>query len=163
MRPLPLAAMLALVAAPVVAQQPMQPTADFVTAAAQSDEYEIEAARVALTQSQDPQVRAFAQAMIDDHARTAQALRQATAASNLAPPPPGLSGDQQRMLGELQSLTPPEFDKAYWRQQALAHRQALVVEQGYAAAGPDANVRAAAQSALPVIQHHLDMAMRMAG
>ena len=47
------------------------------------------------------------------------------------------------------------------RQQVLAHVSALVVEQGYAAGGSDPNLRQAAQSAVPVIQRHLQMARQL--
>ena len=137
------------------------PTRDFVQAAEASDQYEIEAAQDAIIQSHDPQVRAFAQQMIRDHAQTSQALQQAVLASGMTPPPMALNDDGQKMLSTLQSLREPDFDMAYWRQQALAHQSALVVEQDYASTGSDANVRRAAQSAVPIIQQHLLMARRM--
>jgi putative membrane protein len=129
--------------------------------AAQSDQYEIQAARDALAQSQDPRIRAFAQQMIDDHTHTGDSLRQATAASGLPPPPAAMSSDQAMMLSSLQSLRGADFDRAYARQQVLAHHQALAVEQGYATAGTDPNLRRLAQSAVPVIQQHLQMAEQL--
>jgi len=147
---------------PAGAQPPTpSPTRNFVQAASASDQYEIQAGRVAAAQSQDARIRAFAMQMIQDHTSTAEALRQATATSGLPPPPMGLSEDGRKFLAELQSLRGPDFDKAYARQQVLAHDQALTVEQGYASQGPDPNVRKAAQSALPTVQHHLEMAQQM--
>ncbi len=149
-------------AQPSMAQPPMpMRTRDFVQTAAASDHYEILAGQVAVVESQNPQVRAFAQQMIQDHTRISQALRQATTASGMPPPPISLSDDGQKFLAQLQSLKGPDFDRAYVRQQVLAHQQALVVEQGYAAGGSDPNVRQAAQSAVPVIQHHLQTAQQM--
>ena len=108
------------------------PTKDFVQAAAASDQYEILAAQVALTQSQNPHLRAFAQQMIVDHSRTSQALAQAALASGLPPPPKALNDDGAKNLAQLQSLSSAAFDKAYVRQQVLADHSALVVEQDYA-------------------------------
>ncbi len=136
-------------------------TRDFVKAAAASDQYEILAGRVALIEGQERGLRTFANQMIADHTQTSEALQQASLASGLTPPPKGLSGDGQKMLAELQSLRGSAFDKAYLKQQVLAHQSALVVEQGYATSGADPNVRRAAQSAVPVIRRHLDMARRM--
>ena len=138
-------------------------TRDFVTAAAQSDQFELVEGQVVSAQSRNPRVRAFAQQMMADHAGTSAALQQAAATSGLPPPPQGLDGDQQRMLSALQSLTGPAFDTAYARQQVLAHTKALTLEQRYAAAGPDANIRRVAQSAVPLIQHHLAMAQQLRG
>ena len=99
--------------------------------------------------------------MIQDHTSTTQALRQATLESGMPPPPMGLSDDGAKFLAQLQSLSGPEFDKSYGRQQVLAHQEALVVEQDYAAGGADPNIRRAAQSATPLIQHHLEMARQL--
>jgi putative membrane protein len=72
-----------------------------------------------------------------------------------------MSSDQASMLSALQSLRGADFDKAYARQQVLAHSQALAVEQSYAAAGTEADLKAAARDATPIIQRHLDMAQQL--
>jgi putative membrane protein len=143
----------------VSAQTPIPPSSlDFAMSAAQSDQYEIEAARVALAQSRDPRIRRFAQRMIDDHTQSRDGLRQAATASGLPPPPPSMTSDQSALLAALQSLRGADFDKTYIRQQILGHSQALAVEQSYAATGQDMNLRRAARSAVPMIQSHLAMA-----
>jgi putative membrane protein len=148
-----------LVGRPAAAQTAIPPTAsDFAMSAAQSDEYEIQAGRDALAQSQNPRVRAFAQEMIQDHTGTHDGLRQAAMSSGLPAPPSAMSSDQAMMLAALQSLRGSDFDQAYARQQVLAHYQALAVEQSYAATGTDTNLRRVAQTAVPLIQHHLAMA-----
>lgn len=144
------------------AQTPIPPAPkDFVTAASQSDQYEMQAARVAIAQSRNPRVVSFAQMMIRDHTRLTQDLRAAAQASHLPPPDPGMSSDQASMLSALQSLRGADFDKAYAKQQTLAHTQALAVETSFASAGSDANLKKAARSALPVIQEHLKMARQL--
>ncbi len=134
---------------------------DFLAAASQSDEYEIQAGHTAQAQSRDPRVRAFAEQMIRDHTQTREALGQAAAASGMAPPWPAMSADQARMLGSLQSLRGTDFDQAYARQQALAHAQAVAVQGSFASAGADPNLRRAAQAGLPTIQGHLEMARQL--
>jgi putative membrane protein len=137
------------------------PTKDFVAAAAQSDQFEIQEARVAAAQSKNAQVRAFAQQMIQDHTRAKEALEQAAMKSGISPPPKGIDPDQAKLLSALQSLSGSDFDKTYAKQQVLAHQQALAVQQNYASAGSDPNVREAASSAVPLIQRHLEMAQQM--
>ena len=129
--------------------------------AAQSDQYEFAAAEDASTQSQSPLVRAFAQAMMRDHMRLSEGVRQAAVSSGLAPPEPAMSSDQASMLSAMQALRGADFDKAYARQQVLAHQVALDVERSYADSGADPNLRRAAQSALATIQHHLEMAQQL--
>jgi putative membrane protein len=141
------------------AQTPIPPgAADFAISAEQSDQYEIQSGRVALAQSQSPQIRAFAKQMIQDHTETSTTLKQATTASGLNPPLPSMSNDQSTMLGALQSLRGDRFDQAYIQQQILAHDQALAVDQSYADAGTDENLRKVAQSALVLIHRHQKMA-----
>jgi putative membrane protein len=150
------------VASAAMAQTPIPPSApDFAMAAAQSDQYEIQAARDAITQSQNPQIRAFAQQMIADHTRTSDSLRRAALASGLPAPAQAMSSDQATMLSALQGLRGADFDKAYAKQQVLAHTQALAVEQSYASAGMNPNLQAVARSGAPLIQHHLEMARQI--
>ncbi len=144
------------------AQTPIPPPAnDFAMMSAQSDAYEIQAGRDAAVQGVDPRIRSFGEQMVADHTRSSEALRQAAVASGLPPPPDAMGPDQARMLSALQSLRGPDFDRAYAKQQALAHHQALAVQQSYAAAGGDPNLRRAAQQAVPMIQQHLQMAEQL--
>jgi putative membrane protein len=144
------------------AQTPTPPSPiDFLMAASQSDEYEILAARLASAQSQDPRVRNFSQEMIQDHTHLSEELSKEAAASGLPPPESGMSSDQAMLLSSLQSLRGPDFDKTYARQQELAHAQAIAVDESFARAGSDPNLRTAAQSALPSIREHLKKAHQL--
>jgi putative membrane protein len=154
--------MVAALATAAMAQQPgSRQTRDFVQAAAQSDTFEMLEATTALAQSQDAQVRSFAQAMIQAHHQTSDALRQAVTKVSLEQPNPGVSGDQSAFLAALQSARGADFDKLYVRQQVLAHRAALAVEQGYATSGDDATIRQVASTTVPIVSSHLQMAEQM--
>jgi putative membrane protein len=134
---------------------------DFIMAASQSDQYEVLAARVASVQGQDPRVRTFAQEMIQDHIRLSEELSKAATTAGLPPPERGMSSDQAMLLSSLQSLRGSDFDKTYARQQELAHAQAVAVEESFATAGSDPNLRKAAQSTLPSTREHLKMAQQL--
>jgi putative membrane protein len=141
------------------AQEPgSRQTREFVQAAAQSDQFEILEATTALAQSADPDIRAFAQQMIQAHQQTSDTLKQAVMRAGLEPPKPGVGGDQSEFLAALQSARGPDFDKTYVRQQALAHRSALALEQGYAASGDEPTIRQVAVSTVPIVSAHLQMA-----
>jgi putative membrane protein len=144
------------------AQTPIPPSPRvFVIAASQSDQYEIMAARLASVQGQAPRVRAFAQEMIQDHIRLSEELSKAATTAGLPPPERGMSSDQAMLLSSLQSLRGSDFDETYARQQELAHAQAVAVEESFATAGSDPNLRKAAQSALPSTTEHLKMAQQL--
>ncbi len=157
-----LVALAALALTPAVAQEAgSRLTREYVQAAGQSDAFEMLEANTALAQSSDPQVRTFAQQMIQDHGKLSQALRQATTQAGVKPPPMAVGADQAPLLGALQSLRGSDFDRAYWRHQALAHRSALTTTQQYASNGDNPAIRQAASSAVPIIAGHLAMAEQM--
>ncbi len=144
------------------AQTPIPPSPrDFVQAAAQSDQYEILAAQLAEVQGQDPRVHDFAGAMIRDHTRLTADLRQAASSAGLEPPGSGMSSDEAALLAGLQGLRGADFDKAYARQQVLAHTQAAAVGESFGDAGADPTLRKAAQAALPTIRAHLKDAQQL--
>lgn len=143
------------------AQPPPVSPDDFVTAAGGSDQYEIMAARVALVESRNAGVRAFAQQMVQDHGAAFTALSRTAVQSGLKPPSGGVGGDQRALLATLQSLRGPDFNKAYIRQQVLAHRQALTTEAGYARNGSDPRLRDLAKADAPMIERHLQAAQRL--
>ena len=147
-----------LLAAPALAQPPPVSPQDFVNAAGGADGYEIMAAHVALTESHDTGVRAFAQEMVREHTAALSSLAAAAGRAGLEPPSGSVGGDQTMLLAALQGLRGADFDKAYVRQQVLAHRQALATEGGYARMGSNADLKAAAQADLPMIERHLQRA-----
>ena len=146
---------LALMAAQAEAQSPPVSPDDFVAAASGADQYEVMAARLALVESRNPAIRGFASEMVRDHTAARMALQAAAARSGLKPPSSSVGGDQTQLLAALQGLRGADFDRAYVRQQGLAHRQALTTERSYARGGSDANLRAAAAADVPMIEHHL--------
>ena len=152
----------AVIASAASAQEPgSRQTREFVQAAGESDTFEIMEAQTALAQTSDPQVLAFARQMIRDHSETSRALQEATARAGLKPPPMAVGANQAPFLAALQSMRGPDFDQTFWRQQAMAHRAALTVEQGYATSGDTPAIRQAAAAAVPTIQSHLTMADQM--
>ena len=125
------------------------------------DIFEITTSMMAIQHSQNPQVRAFATMLIDDHTRlTNNALATATAAG-VTPPPPELSPAQKAMIGQLIAAGPAGFDRAYLSQQVPAHQMALAMNKGYAARGDVPALRQGAQAAVPVIQGHLAQAQQL--
>ena len=138
-----------------LAQTPIPPSPkDFVMATTQSDEYEIMAAQVADVEAKDPHVRAYAQEMVRDHTRLNEEMRQAAMTAGLSASSRGMSSDQAMLLSSLQSLRGAEFEKAYVRQQVLAHEQALAVMKSFSIEGAEPNLRKSAQSALATIRDH---------
>jgi putative membrane protein len=151
------------VAKPVATEDAQSGPAAFVAQVGASDLYEMEAARIALLKSQNQEVRAYAQLMIDDHARLAASLRAAVDQAGLNLVPPGVvSADNRVKLDALNRAAPADFDKAYVAQQVEAHTTALAVLLKQAQAGP-APLKTFAEAAAPTVQAHLDRARQLRG
>ncbi len=134
-------------------------TADFITKAAQSDEFERREGRLAEFRGHDHQVKHFAKMMVKAHTKTTRDLKKAIKMAGMTPPPkPPLSDDQAQMLASLKSMHGHDFDKTYIDQQVQAHQMTLGVMQGYAQTGQPGPIRDAAASTAPLVQSHLDMA-----
>jgi putative membrane protein len=142
----------------------MTPTARaaYVDMAGASDLYEIQSSQLALTNAQRPEVRQFAQMLIEHHTQTTQQVTAAAAASGFPPPPPTLKPMHVEMLDRLRDASTANFDRVYVAQQIPAHEMALRLHQTYAADGDTPALRAVAGTAVPIVQGHLTQARQLA-
>jgi putative membrane protein len=127
--------------------------------AAASDMFEVAAAKVALKRSTNPEVKKFAQMMIDAHTKSTAALKKALAdSSSTVAPPAALPQDLQDKVDDLTKADAKDFDKKYADGQVDAHQSALNLMQRYAQDGDVPAIKAFAASTAPVVQEHLNMA-----
>jgi len=132
---------------------------DFAAKAASSDQFEIEAAKVALKRSTNVQVKKFAQDMIDAHTATSAGLKAAIAASGVSITlPTALPSDLQDKLDDLNKADAKDFDKTYADDQVDAHQAALNLLQRYAQDGDVAAIKTFAAETAPKVQEHLNHA-----
>ncbi|WP_431470709.1 DUF4142 domain-containing protein [Sphingosinithalassobacter sp. LHW66-3] len=127
----------------------------YVTMAGASDLYEIESSRLALQKSQNPQIREFAQMMIDHHTLTTNTVMAAARQAGMNPPAPSLMPMQRQMLDELRGMTGAAFERTYLMQQRRAHDMALTLHRTYSERGDSMELRQAANSAVPLIERHI--------
>jgi putative membrane protein len=134
-------------------------TLDFITKAAQSDEFERREGRLAEQRSHNPHVKKFAAMMVSAHTKTTIGLKKAIREAGMTPPPPPmLTDDQTHRMDDLKGMHGPDFDKTYIDQQVQAHTDTLAVVQAYADHGRPGPIKDAAQKTAPLVQQHLDMA-----
>jgi len=134
---------------------------EFVSAASSADEFEIKAAQIALQKAQLPEVKAFAQMMIDDHAKSTAALMAAAKSDSVDIAEPSPDGEQQGMLGKLDQANSSDFDRVYVETQVFVHQRALSLFQGYSEG--DAALNRFAMATLPVLSKHYAAITEMAG
>jgi putative membrane protein len=149
----------ALVAVPLAAYGKTMSDGDFVRKAASVGGYQVRAARLALSKSQDDQVKSIAQHLIDDHQAANDKLQRIAADEGMALSPQ-LEPEQQQLLDKLQGLSGKDFDQAYLAQQKGAHQQAIDLFQNEAATGQDPALKSFAQQTLPALRQHYQMLSR---
>jgi len=154
-----LLAPLVLLAAPATAQ--VMAPAEYVAAAGAGDLYERTSSQVVLETTQNPQVRQFAQLMIDHHTKSTADVAAAAAQDSVAAPPPQLNALQAELVAQLQVEQGPARDAAYIAQQKAAHGQALNVQKAYAMEGTAPALKSAAAGIVPVVEEHIALLKAM--
>ncbi|HYH18353.1 MAG TPA: DUF4142 domain-containing protein [Azospirillum sp.] len=137
---------------------------EFLTQAASSGLFEVEAGRLAVDKASRDQVRAFGQQMVTDHTQSNQDL-MALARQNGMAVPAMMRPDHQQRIQTLSRASGAEFDRLYMVGQVGAHEEAVTLYSSAAnATAPDmAPFRSFAAQTLPILQNHLAMAQSMTG
>ncbi|HEX8383698.1 MAG TPA: DUF4142 domain-containing protein [Sphingomonas sp.] len=137
---------------------------DYVKMAADSDLYEMQSSRLALSKSKRADVKGFAREMIADHTTTSKALMAALRNGDrtIAKPSTRLSADNAAKIALLKRAPKDSFDNLYLQQQMQAHQTAWALHKGFATDGADASLRQVAATAVPIIERHVMHAKQMA-
>lgn len=134
--------------------------ATFVDKAGRSGAFEVEASKLAQTAGSAPDVRNFANRMVDDHTHAAAELKQA-AGTIAVPNEP--SADQRAKIDALKGRSGADFDRQYASEVGVsAHEEAVALFDDYATNGTDTTLKAFAAKTLPTLREHLTMAKDMA-
>ena len=139
---------------------PAAPT--FLMFAAAGDLYEIQSSQLVLETTQNADIRRFAQMMVEHHTKTTQDAAAAAMRAGLTPPTPMLDSPKTAMLNALRMYDGVERDRLYLTQQMMAHKEALGLMKTYAETGETAELKAAAQATVAIVQSHLTMVERLA-
>lgn len=143
---------------------PVTAAVEYVAAAAAGDLYEKTSSELVLrNEAGAPEVKRFAQKMVNDHQNLGTQLRTVADSLGVRPGVPTMSPQQQAMIAQLQAATGAQRDRVYLVQQGQAHREALALHQGYAAGGDQAALREVARMAAQVVEGHLMELDRVAG
>lgn len=144
------------------AMAPLAP-ADFVNAAAASDQFEIQSSQMALEKSQNADVKSFAQMLITEHQKSTADLKAAAAKATPAlTPKPALNAEQRADLDALRQAGGADFDRVYLTKQVPAHQKALDMLTSYAVGGENQGLKDFASKTQGPVQKHLEQAQKLA-
>ena len=134
---------------------------DFMQKAAQANLAEIETGKLAHSKSGRPDIKQFGAKMEQDHGKTLQEL-QAIAALKGVTLPAAPDEAHQAQAKQLASASGKDFDKSYVAHAGVADHKAAKALFEKGAKSKDAEISAFAKKVLPDIEHHLQMAQKMA-
>jgi putative membrane protein len=129
--------------------------ATFWESAARGGMAEVALSNLALSKSQNADVRNFAQMMITDHTKAGNELKELAAKKKVALPTQ--LGDSQGMLEDLNRLSNADFDKEYVEAMVDDHEDTVELFKNEAENSKDAELKAFAAKTLPTLQNHLRM------
>ncbi|GEM_PF-1560420 len=129
----------------------------FVTQAAQNGLLEIELANLALQNSTNEAVRAYAQQLITDHTQANQRLAQIASDKGITVPTT-LSSAGQNAVERLDDLSGAQFDRQFANQAVATHSDAIEVFENEVSRGDDLDLKSFAEENLPVLRAHLEEA-----
>jgi putative membrane protein len=173
MKKLVLAAALLALAAPAYAQTaspaaPGQKSADqgsvsaetktFVTTAAMTDMFEIQAGQLAQKKADGPAYQDFAQMTVADHTKTSQELKPMAASLRGVQLPVDLDSAHKQKIDQLGSLSGAAFERQYKTIQVAGHKQAIELFENYAKSGDNPELKSWAARTLPTLKTHLQHA-----
>jgi putative membrane protein len=137
--------------------------ASFIGHLAQTNIAEIDGAKVAREKSKSEKVQSFAKTMSDDHSKALDEVNALAKTKNVKIP---ASADikHQAALAKLKLLSGEQFDKEYISQAGVNdHKEAKALVSKVSSEAKDPDLKALAQKLAPTIEHHLQMAEKLAG
>ena len=147
----------AVIAAEAENTPPNLPT--FVSKAAQAGMTEVEAGKVALSKSKDPEIRSFAQRMVNDHGSANLELASLAKAKGIDAPRK-LDAEHQAVIDSLRSKSGADFDSAYSQHMNMDHDKAIALFEG-ASKSTDPEFAGFARKTLPKLQEHKQLASQL--
>ena len=112
-----------------------------------------------MERSKNAAVRKIAQMLITDHTASSTKLKSLVDGGQVTGTTLPTAMDERRkgMIDNLRGAPDAEFDNRYLDQQANAHRETLILMEGYQTAGQNEPLKAFAGEVAPKIKAHLDM------
>lgn len=133
---------------------------EFVEEAGQGGLLEVRLGQLAQQRAASPEVKRFAQRMIDDHSAMNKRLA-ALAQQKGVPVPQELSQKHREEVDELSRKAGAEFDREYMSEMVDDHEDDVEEFEEAAKEAKDADVKRLAATALPLLREHLAMARQV--
>ncbi len=140
-----------------------QPTSQqFVTKAVESNLAEIKASQLALQKAENPDVRKFAQRMVDDHTKANEQIEALARQKNLKVPEDA-DVMHRASMKMLQAKSGSSFDTSYIEQMNKDHEKTIALFQEASSSDKvDPELKNLAAKTLPTLEEHHQFVSRLA-
>jgi len=128
---------------------------------AQANLNEIEGGKAAASKAQSPEVKQFAQKMVDDHTQMLNDLKSLAQQKGVSLPDSASIKDMAQMK-LVERSSGAEFDKKYMDEMVKDHQKDAKDVQDLVGKAKDPDFKAAVQKASTKINEHLELAQRIA-
>jgi len=152
---LSLAALPALAQSKAAGKAPMTDQ-KFVDFAAQTDMVEANLGQLAQTDAESQAVKDYGQMLVTDHTSDYDQLKASAQQANLTVPSAIDAEHNKSMIGPFQKLKGAAFDHKYTQEMISGHTKAIEIYKKEAQDAESPAVKSYAQTALTVLQKHLD-------
>ncbi len=130
------------------------------------DEAEVQQAQLALTKTNNPQTRDFANMMIEQHTASKQQAAQLASQANINPTPSQIANKLQtetsKTLEKLNTADPSDFDEMYVKAQIAQHKEVLdLLNDKLIPAAKDPMLRRQLATTKAMVKHHIDAAEKI--
>jgi putative membrane protein len=133
---------------------------EFVDRAAIGNLYEVTLGQAALQRAESPDVKRFAQRMIDDHSAATTKLAEVARAKGVILPQ-ALDPKHQGKVDKLSKKRGAEFDRDYMKDMVDDHKSDVDEFEKASRDSKDPDIKGFAASTLPTLQEHLTMAKQL--
>lgn len=135
----------------------LEDDSEFAVAAADGGLMEVQLGELAQKNAASADVKKFGEMMMKDHSKAGEELKTLASSKNITLPAM-LSDEKQKKYDDLAKKKGAEFDKAYISFMVDDHKEDISEFEDAAKDAKDPDVKAWAESKLPTLKHHLEMA-----
>jgi putative membrane protein len=129
----------------------------FVEKAAEGGMAEVDLGKLAEEKASSPQVKQFAERMVNDHTKANDQLKEVAQQEGIQLPD-RLSADAVMTKNQLSQLSGPQFDAVYMRDMVKDHKKDVSEFQHESTSATNPEVKQFASETLPTLQSHLQEA-----
>ncbi len=133
----------------------------FLRDTAKDNAFEIQASQIAAQKATDPNVREFAQKLVNDHQQMSQDLQNLASSKGVTLPSDQLEKSDMRKLDKLNKASGDRFDRLYVKDMMKDHKDDIKDFKSEAKKGQDRDLEQWASSHVNGLQQHLSMAQNL--